>query len=136
MAIATIFLLLFLSIRNEWEKDKEMNEAINFSDTIQNVEIINGTNGFKVSIVEAEELNEIQLILKESKLISVLNSEDTTGYRWRIIIKSYNHLIEITGSEKVIYDNEEFMFSDNDGYTRFEEYISSLYKKYTENTID
>jgi hypothetical protein len=123
-------------MKNEWEKDKEMNEDLKFSDTIQSVEIVDGTSGNKVSIDETDELNDIHSILQDSKLISVLNAEETTGYRWRVVIKSYNHLIEVTGPEKVIYDDKDFKFSNNDDYTRFEECITNLYDKYDKNATD
>ena len=131
-----ITLILIFTIKNEWEKDKGMNEELKFSDTIQSVEIVDGTSGNKVSIEKKAARDEIVTILQESKLISVLNSEETTGYRWRVVIKSYNHLIEVTGPKKVIYDDKDFKFSNNDDYTRFEECITNLYDKYVKNATD
>lgn len=127
---------MIFTIKNGRKKDVGMDEELKFSDTIQSVEIVDGTSGNKVSINEVDELKEIHSILQDSELISVLSAEDTTGYRWRVVIKSYNHLIEVTGPEKVIYDEKDFKFSNNDDYTRFEKCMRNLYDKYDKNATD
>jgi len=130
-----IIVVLSLTIKNYWGKDSKTEEVFYFTDKIQSIEIINGTNGEKVYIDNGADLNAAQSILKEGKLIYAKNTQDSTGYKWRVVIKSYNHLLEISGPESAIYDNQNIAFLEKNDYTRFEECVNGMYNKYTNIVI-
>lgn len=125
-----ICLSLVLLLREKWTDNKKPEEILNFSEDIQEVEISDGTSGNKVTITEAKDLDEIQSIIHASKFVVVSDAEDTTGYKWRAIIKINNETIDISGATNIVYDNQSIMFLENDDYARLEECISRIYYKH------
>ncbi len=124
------FILLLFGLNAVKHKNEEKaKETVVILDEIQEVEIIDGTSGNRVDLVEADELNEVQSILAKTEFVNASTQEDTTGYEWRIIIKTTKDTIDIISSNRVSYNGKTLRFSDDADYRKFEECIRSFYKK-------
>lgn len=139
LLLVILFLILLQTvvvICLKQKNNEEVKEIVVFQEDIQEVEIIDGTSGNRVNIVDADMLNEVQSIIGSTEFIIIPDEKESTGYKWRIIVKTTKDTIDILSSNQVTYNSKLHMFANINDYSKLEEFIISLYKKHEDESIN